>query len=109
MVGSDASDSDSSLCRVFHLICFLRTKRRNARKLIVKLFLFLACTNMVKKSTTDPLGGYVENAEALLTLLQEDADLLKSSAKGGEKFNKGKRAKVRLNANYVYLNLIIIS
>lgn len=54
---------------------------------------------MVKKSTTDPLGGYVENAEALLTLLQEDADLLKSSAKGGEKFNKGKRAKVRLNAN----------
>jgi hypothetical protein len=44
---------------------------------------------MVKKSTTDPLGGYVENAEALLTLLQEDADLLKSSAKGGEKFNKG--------------------
>ena len=64
---------------------------------------------MVKKTTTDPLGGYVENAEALLSLLQEDADLLKSSAKGGEKSNKGKRAKVRLNANKVYLNLIIIS
>ena len=50
---------------------------------------FLRAQIMVKKSTTDPLGGYVENAEALLTLLQEDADLLKSSAKGGEKFNKG--------------------
>ena len=47
---------------------------------------------MVKKAVKDALGHYVQNAEVLLSLLQEDAELLKSSEKGLED-DQGKEVK----------------
>jgi hypothetical protein len=67
---------------------------------------------MVKKAVKDALGHYVQNAEVLLSLLQEDAELLKSPARKDSKTIKGKRSKVRglrvvviaVVPSYTYLN-----